>query len=303
MIDNSFKSAKKICCRFGCDLPRQKRQGTGMGFFIRKNVIKMNSYISNFKEKRGLNINLRQIFADWWQALLNLLFPACRCIYCGQERIIDASGLCQDCQNIFEKGQSDFTSCILCPIFIPLSEKYCANCRLGQKHSFDGAVAVFPYGGAIRDVIHDFKYRGAVKWARPLGLLMKERVKKDARFIDINMVIPVPLHEHRLKLRGYNQSELLAKEISRELDLPLAAHALCRFKDTPSQTGLTKTRRHENLLNAFQIKDANAIKGKNILLVDDIYTTGATVESCAQIMKNGGAKSVYVVTCAAGKRY
>lgn len=245
---------------------------------------------------------MRQIFADWWQALLNLIFPTCRCIYCGQESILSSTGLCDKCQSNLESGKKDFASCAVCPIFIPAKEKYCINCRAGKKHWFDAAIAVFPYQGAIRKVIHDFKYRGGVKWARPLGSLMGEAVHKDHRFHDIKMVIPVPLYESRKRIRGYNQSELLAKEIGRGLGLPVVVDILNRVKDTPSQTGLNKKGRHENLINAFETLESSVLQEKNILLVDDIFTTGATVEICSRILKIGGAKSVFVVTCAAGKR-
>jgi len=246
---------------------------------------------------------LRQIFADWWQALLNLIFPTCRCIYCGQESTLNSAGLCDNCQSDLENGKRDFASCAACPIFISPKENYCINCREGKEHWFNAAIAVFPYQGVIREVIHEFKYRGAVKWAKPLGSLMGEAVHKDHRFHDIDMVIPVPLYESRKKMRGYNQSELLAKEISRGSGLPVAVDILNRVKDTPSQTGLNKKGRHENLLNAFETLESNRIQEKNILLVDDIYTTGATVETCSRILKIGGAKRVFVVTCAAGKRY
>ncbi|MEL7568828.1 MAG: ComF family protein [Dehalobacterium sp.] len=246
---------------------------------------------------------MRQIFADCWQALLNLIFPTCRCIYCGQESILNSAGLCHNCQSDLENGKRDFKSCATCPIFIPVKERYCINCRRGKEHWFSAAIAVFPYQGEIREVIHDFKYRGAVKWARLLGSLMGEAVGKDRRFHDINMVIPVPLYESRKKMRGYNQSELLAKEIGRGLGLPVTVDNLTRIKDTPSQTGLDKEGRRENLVNAFETLESSKLQGKNILLVDDIYTTGATVETCSRILKIGGAKSVFVVTCAAGKRY
>lgn len=246
---------------------------------------------------------MKQIFADWWQALVNLIFPVCRCIYCGEEKILSPSGLCQHCQRIFEDGKKDFASCTLCPTFISIKEKYCINCQGGKDHWFDAAIAVFPYQGEIRKVIHEFKYRSAVKWAKPLGLFMAKAVRKDPRFQEIEMVIPVPLHESRKKTRGYNQSALLAKEIGRELGIPVAVDALKRIKDTPSQTGLDKKGRQENLVNAFETCSGNLLQEKIVLLVDDIYTTGATVETCSHILKKGGAKRVSVVTCSAGKSY
>lgn len=246
---------------------------------------------------------LKQIIADWWRAVLNLIFPTCRCIHCGQDGLIREDGLCAKCREKLRNSKEDFSSCTLCPTFIPSGEKYCLNCWEGKKYWFDAALAVFPYQGTIRNVIHDFKYRGRVKWARSLGLLMGEAVIKDARFHAVDVVIPVPLHGKRKAKRGYNQSELLAGEIGRRLGMPVAVNILSRIKDTPSQTGLKRKGRQENLADAFQVLDSFALKGKNVLLVDDIYTTGATVDTCSRILKTGGAKSVLVVTCCAGKCY
>jgi competence protein ComFC len=245
---------------------------------------------------------MKHFFADWWRALLNLIFPTCRCLYCGQEGVLDEGGLCSSCREKL-KAEEDFSLCALCPTFIPIGDKYCPNCWEGKRHWFDAGIAVFPYHGALRDMIHDFKYRGRKKWAKPLGLLMVETLQKDPRFHAIDMVVPVPLHVKRKAMRGYNQSELLAKEIGRSLGLPVAVDILCRIKDTPSQTGLRRKGRQMNLADAFQIIDSSSLRGKNILLVDDIYTTGATVETCSRILKTEGVKSVFVVTCAAGKCY
>lgn len=241
--------------------------------------------------------------ADWVESLLNLFFPNFRCICCGEESELNSMGLCSKCQIGLKNDQKDFTHCATCPIFIPIADKHCINCRGLKEHSFKAALAVFPYQGEIRKIIHDFKYRGAIKWAKPLGTLMGQAVGQDHRFRDIKMVIPVPLHESRQKIRGYNQSELLAREIGRELGLPVEGDIINRAKNTPSQTGLDRKGRHDNLANAFEIRNSGNLQGENILLVDDIYTTGATVENCSRILKEGGAKNIFVVTCAAGKRY
>ncbi|HHT62359.1 MAG: ComF family protein [Bacillota bacterium] len=246
---------------------------------------------------------MKQVFADWWQALLNLIFPACRCVCCGQEALLSATGLCPNCKKNWEDGAKEYRTCNLCPTFIPVGEDYCINCWEGKKHWFDSAIAVFPYHGVIRDTIHDFKYRGRVKWAKPLGRLMVEAIQKDSRFHHIDMLIPVPLHERRKSQRGYNQSELLAKEIGLGLGLPMSTGILIRVKNTPSQTGLKRKGRQENLTNAFQVLDSCGVQGKNILLIDDIYTTGATVEACSRILKREGARRVLVITFSAGKYY
>ncbi|ATW25935.1 ComF family protein [Candidatus Formimonas warabiya] len=246
---------------------------------------------------------LRLVCADWWRALLNLIFPNYRCFSCGQEGGLDGTGLCSQCWSRLEEMENKYPPCAHCASFVFETGSCCINCRQKKEYWFDGARAVFPYEGAMRDIIHQFKYHGVTKWAVPLGLLMLRTIERDARFHDVEVLAPVPLHIKRERSRGYNQSELLAREIGTGLKLPVVPDLLRRIVDTPSQTGLNRKARQENLGAAFVVKDVKAVTGKNILLVDDIYTTGATIETCSRILKIEGAKSVWVVTCAAGKSY
>ncbi|MGI6678096.1 MAG: ComF family protein [Dehalobacterium sp.] len=234
---------------------------------------------------------------------MNLIFPHCRCISCGAEAKLNNTGLCDNCRGIISEENSLYHSCALCPTFIPLKERYCDHCFREHAPYFDAALAVFPYHGAIRQVLHDFKYRGAVKWDKPLGALMEEKVNQKLPFHNISLIIPVPLHPNRQKIRGYNQSELLAREIGRRMKIAVDLNTLQRVRDTPSQTGLSREERRKNLHEAFQVVASGNLIGKTVLLVDDIYTTGTTVKACARILKKGGAKKVFVVTCAAGKRF
>ncbi|MCR6545390.1 ComF family protein [Dehalobacterium formicoaceticum] len=246
---------------------------------------------------------MSKLMGDWWQALLNLIFPHCRCIACGEEVKLDNTGLCGNCRRIIQDETMIFHSCASCPTFIPLEARYCLNCLREPPWFFDAGIAVFPYQDDIRQVLQDFKYRGTVKWAKPLGTLMAEAVLHKLPFHNITTVIPVPLHPNRERTRGYNQSELLAREIGRRLDVRVEVSILLRIKDTPSQTGLSKEGRRENMHEAFQIGESGDLTGKTVLLVDDIYTTGTTVNTCSRILKEAGAKAIFVATCAAGKRY
>jgi len=112
----------------------------------------------------------------------------------------------------------------------------------------------------------------------------------------IDCVLPVPLHLYRLIQRGYNQSEMLAKYVGKYANLPLYKNVLVRNRFTKSQSNFNARGRVGNIKGAFSVKDVECIKGKNILLIDDVYTTGATVEECAKILKRAGAKKVYVAT-------
>ena len=113
-----------------------------------------------------------------------------------------------------------------------------------------------------------------------------------------DLIIPVPLHPKRLRWRGFNQSVLLARQVSREYAIPLDPFVVYRNKETPPQTQLTEDERRKNVRGAFSLNDQKSVKGKRILLIDDVYTSGATVNECSRALKRGGAKEVYVLTLA-----
>ncbi|MDD2499145.1 MAG: ComF family protein [Desulfitobacteriaceae bacterium] len=238
-----------------------------------------------------------------WQAILKgLIFPRHRCLLCRSDKKPDAAGLCESCRHHLLGLRDGWTACQSCATFLQSGKKLCANCRnVSTEFWFDTARAALPYEGEVRKCLHLFKYRGKSSLARFLGSLMLEAIQNDDRFHCPDRVVPVPLHPAKLKERGYNQAGLLAEEIARGLGLPLDSNLLVRQINTPSQTGLAKNARVKNLVGAFMLKENWKIRHKRILLVDDIYTTGATVNACAQILKKGGADYVYVAAAAAGK--
>lgn len=118
---------------------------------------------------------------------------------------------------------------------------------------------------------------------------------------NIDLIVPVPLHRSRKAERGYNQAELLAKYLSSKLGIPLNSRNLIRTKATKIQNKLSRHEREQNLKDAFIIRQSNVFKDKRILLVDDIFTTGATVNECSRILMECGVKEVYVITIATGR--
>lgn len=132
---------------------------------------------------------------------------------------------------------------------------------------------------------------------------MAQVVKNEAGFWPLDLIIPVPASRGSLKQRGFSQTELLARQISRCLKVPMNSGILTRVKDTPNQRELTREEREKNLLSAFDIKDKRKIEGKNILLVDDVYTTGSTIRECTRMLLEAGAARVSVVTWATGVSY
>jgi len=178
-----------------------------------------------------------------------------------------------------------------------------AACQDTTHHDswLDISRAAYPYQGVIKDRIRQLKYHRGVWLAEPLGRLMLDAALANG-LTQADLVIPVPLHPLRQRERGYNQAERLARVVAKGLSLPLDTRTLIRCRNTPSQTSLKRAERLLNPENAFALIRAEPVIGKRILLVDDIFTTGATVAACARVLRQGGATSVCAILCAAGKQ-
>lgn len=176
-------------------------------------------------------------------------------------------------------------------------EPLCGFCRRGLNH-FDRLRSFGAFDGVLRDLLHLFKYNGVTPLARPLSRLLELVAHQEPALRQVDVVLPVPLHPRQQRARGYNQAELLARHLARALDLTLADSALARIRDTASQTGLTPRQRRENVRGAFAVAERSALKGKRILLIDDVATTGATLNACARTLKRAGAARVEAATVA-----
>ena len=158
-----------------------------------------------------------------------------------------------------------------------------------DQHLFDFARSALLFTRTLREIIHHLKYSDRVSLANRLGDILKECLDREP--FTGELVIPVPLHPSRERSRGFNQAELIAARLGR----PVAARLLRRRKNTPSQTGLSRNERKRNLAGAFEVR--GEIKG-TIIIVDDVYTTGATMNEIARTLKRAGAGRVEVLTVA-----
>jgi len=148
------------------------------------------------------------------------------------------------------------------------------------------------------EAISRFKFGGVARLARPLGALLADYADPEFPFSAVDLIIPVPLHPRRLRERGFNQSLLLARQVGKRRSIPLNFTALHRTRQTQPQTQLSGAERRKNVRGAFEVRQAEVVGGKRILLVDDVFTTGATVQECASVLGEAGASEVHVLTLA-----
>ena len=174
----------------------------------------------------------------------------------------------------------------------------CSECLRHPKRPWETALSVFPFQGLPRELVHRFKYQNETWLAPLLARLMAETVQSSA-IEQVGAVIPVPLHGLKLMKRGYNQSALLAEEIGRLLDVPVCS-ALRRHGRRPSQTRLDYRRRQQNAKNTFSYRKRVAVAGRHLLLVDDVFTTGATLAAATSALNEGAPAKTTVLTLARG---
>jgi ComF family protein len=185
-------------------------------------------------------------------------------------------------------------------IFTSHGDAVCGECRITAS-PFVRAVAYGSYEGGLRELIHLLKYDRVRPAAGALGRMLAEVIQNFGSEFRSAVVIPVPLHRTKLRQRGFNQAEEIARAALKQLDRPalkLASGALHRRRATESQTGLSDHQRQQNVRGAFLVTSPEEIAGKDVLLVDDVFTTGATVGECARVLRREHADRVFVVTVA-----
>jgi len=221
------------------------------------------------------------------EALLDLLFPP-RCVGCGRY----GTWLCPECERGIERITDPL--CPRCGRPAARSDRPCPACRRTAP-PVDGIRSAAYFEGVLREAIHHFKYRRLQVLAHPLGQLMAEQWA--VHHIPAEVLIPVPLHPTRLAERGYNQAILLARELEAAIGLPLETGSLVRIRATTPQVTLDAAARQENVRGAFRCLD-DRIAGRQVGLIDDLCTTGATLSACSVALQEAGASSVWAYTLA-----
>lgn len=236
--------------------------------------------------------------AAFFKLLLHFFLPR-TCFACGGDLPWNAKEpLCASCSSrLTEPGPH---ICKRCGTVLKYGGAHCFACRGSKEREYKCRVirSAFKFNPSSRALVHALKYARADYLARYMGEQMAAHYKNYPELAEAEMVVPVPLFPKRNRTRGYNQSELLAKNFAPRVGLTADTKSLVRIKNTVSQTTLGRMGRLANMKGAFACKNPAAVKGKTVLLIDDVATTGATLEGCAAALKAAGAKKVMAYTFA-----
>lgn len=230
---------------------------------------------------------------------LRLILPV-ECAACGRSLSVDpVPFFCRDCWDCIVPFHRP--SCVRCdqPFVSEAATSYtpdrrCQDCE-ERPPAYERAWTLFPYIPPLQAAIRLLKYRGKIALARPLAALMMGALPDN---LEVDLIMPVPLHPTRLRDREFNQSLLLTDHIARHMTRPVSTNNLVRLVATDPQTTLSRQARMRNLRKAFTVREPHKIIDRRILLIDDVLTTGTTVNECAKALKKAGAASVFVLTLA-----
>ncbi len=238
--------------------------------------------------------------AKWISTAVDLFYPR-NCPLCGVNlKEHEAGVVCGECLSRARLIEPPFCQRCALPFDGAIPEPFvCGHCHKLKFH-FTRAVAACRAEGVVRDCIHRFKYRREYYFGQHLAGWLAGATRRWLDVTNWGMIIPVPLHPRKRREREFNQSEWLAHALGHELNVPVVTSVLRRVVDTQSQTFLGAEERAANMRKAFAVRHGERVKGHRVLLVDDVFTTGATLDGCARVLTASGATEVVAVTVARG---
>lgn len=217
---------------------------------------------------------------------MSLFFPNC-CVACSDSLAKGEELVCTHC--MLEMPQTSYHKEVDNELQV----------RLSNRFEVTNAAALFKFtkSSRVQHILHALKYKNRPEVGIMLGKVLGQKIA-DARIMKPDIIIPVPLHPSRKRKRGYNQSAKFAEGLSVKLDIPFSDTIIARLVKTDTQTKKNKLNRWQNVSEVFHVKDPLTVKGKRILLVDDVITTGATIEACAYILKQNGCTEINIACIA-----
>lgn len=244
-------------------------------------------------------ITIKRFFLDLKDDILDFVYPQ-TCPICRNPLKREEKDICDDCWKALALLPSPY--CPYCKSFLEdeheITNHQCAYLSKPKDRRILAVRSLGTFDAYYKKLVHRFKYDKKIHLGRRLAQRLGESISQEKGFAGCDMVIPVPLHRARQRERGFNQSEVLAEGISQATGLPLLKDVLKRKKNTKDQTYLNVQQRAENVKGAFVVTQPERISDKKVILVDDVMTTGATLNECARMLQKAGATRVFAATLA-----
>jgi len=242
--------------------------------------------------------NIREILTSIWNIISAWLWPEV-CPFCGK---VSSQGICTICRKKLEMLRIREPRCMQCGKPIRhVEQEYCHDC-MHTRHHYDQGLSLWLHKAPVSTSIYQFKYhnqrRYGIHYTEELIRCYGHMIKR----WNPDLIIPIPLHKKRRKKRGYNQAEIVSRELGRRLQIPVDEKSLVRRIATSPQKILSHSERKKNLRKAFALKWA-VYPASTVLLIDDIYTTGNTIDAAAEVLKQNGVEKVYFLTISIGQGY
>lgn len=233
--------------------------------------------------------------------IISLFYPAL-CQVCGKKTGQPDQNLCEDCLKKIKKRLPPF--CMKCGRQLPGEprlEGRCPDCKKEDPY-YDRALSAFCYEGILKNLVHDFKYKKMTSLVKEFVELTLDFMNVHGMDKSIDLVLCIPMHPARLLKREINTSHILARALAKKLNIQYSSRILKKRKNTPPQSRLKRNERINNIKGSFSLrkKGKALVQGKNILLVDDLFTTGSTVNECSMVLKEASSGHVEVITLARG---
>ena len=223
-----------------------------------------------------------------WNDFVDLIFPRC-CEACDKGLVGNEEIICTTCRISLPRIKTDSI------LSDTLKDKF------AHMREVEGAASflLFTKKGKVQKLLHALKYKGRSEVGTELGFMFGQEMVESRILPDAELIISVPLHKKRISKRGYNQSDLLAEGFSKATQIPWSGTTLARNKNTTSQTGKTKRERRENVKDVFVVSENIGLK--RVIVIDDVLTTGATLEACVEALKAAGCETFFILTIAAAQ--